>query len=282
MQFVTVATRSSPHFEACCARVGLEVTTLGLGGDYPGHGAKIHYLLDFLEGLPEGELVCYCDAYDVLWLRNPRGFEETFAALGQQMVISCEQYFYHQTWDKLWCRLRYPLCKGRFARYRYLNAGCFAGYAGPLRRILGQLGVERHTRCDQIPLTRLFLSGQEAIGLDYNQQLFGATGGREGYEELDFALEGGEVVNRHTGERPYLLHFPGKNVVGYNRVLKALGWDLQPLPEGPEDHLRYERDRRRNYTAERLGIDNYSLGLGERAALWGGLALLAVGWWKRR
>lgn len=267
MRLVTLSSRPGTPLEDSCARLGVPLTVLRR--PYPAHGAKVLYLREFLDELPSDELVCYCDAYDALWVRDPHGFEADFVSLGFPVVFSCEQYFCHKAWDKLAVRWRYPPARGRWRGYRYLNAGAFAGYAGALGEALARLRLEADSPCDQTPMNRLLLRD---CGLDYDQVLFGGTGGREGWEEQDFSFAEGGVRHGLTGTRPYLLHFPGRNVVGMNLVRRRLGWEEGA--ESVQDRIRYRHDRRRNRLARMLRQDRYGLELLEKGVTAAALLLL--------
>lgn len=290
MRFVTVATEEDERFErllGSCRHFGVNLVNLGKNRCYLGHGTKIVLLIEYLKTLDPGEIVVFTDAYDVLYVRDPGDLEVTFSAFDHPLVFSAEQNFAYADYDaslerkltrfRYW--LKYPRGKLPFTRYRFLHAGCFIGHAGHTLRVLGQLDVDETHMCDQTVLHEHFLQSPNDMVLDYAHRIFTNTAGRDGLEGLDFSIVGMGVRNNNTMTFPYIIHFPGRNLVGYNKIVEQLPHLGPPLPIAVQDLRRYRRMRKGNVVSNWLGIGNYTLTLLEtlgKLCLVGTLAVVVV------
>ncbi len=287
MRFVTFATDEPPRLDclrASCRHHGIPLERLGAGRPFVGHGTKIACLDDFCAGLPADEIVLYVDATDVLWLRPAAGLESAFLELGADIVFAAEQYFLYQQPGKFRRWLRHPAGRPPFPLRRFLNAGTFIGRAGALRRLFSACDIRPETPCDQTLFADRFIAGYDGVALDYAQGLFACTGGREGLEDIDYAIADGRLRDRHTGAEPYLIHFSGRNFVAYAQVRAQLNFS-GPAPEpDAEDWRRYRSKQRLNRFGARLGLDNYGRHLVEHTLRAAAIALAVivvalVAWW---
>jgi len=261
--FVTVATGSTDQAMALTesfALLGAHCLNLGEGKAYPAHGTKVVLLREYLAALAESDIVCYIDAFDVVLLRDLEDFENAFRHIGSAIVFYGESYF---TYKRNWLRRRIARRKlpsnAVQTEYRFLNAGCFVGYAAALRKFLHALPVDAQTPCDQTPMVDYWIQHSDELTLDYNHLLFTGTGGREGFEAQDFVFAGGMVNNALTGTLPFFAHFPGKNWVGMNRFLESWNVLRHRRPVTAEDQRRYQSDfassRKRMMKTRSFGIE---------------------------
>mgnify|MGYP001570236191 CR=1 FL=1 len=251
VHFVTVATgdrEQAAGLMESFARFGVSCVNLGAEKAYPAHGTKVVLLREFLADKPELEIICYVDAFDVLLIRDPIGIETAFEALKAEIVFYAEGYFTYKR--NRFCRFRAKRrLPSRFwtnTEYRYLNAGCIVGYAGPLRNFLAALPVGAHTPCDQTPMVDYWIKNPSKLALDFQQTLFTGTGGREGFEKEDFDFDSRSIRNRLTDTQPFFVHFPGKNWVGMNSFLDS--WGALRFRRRLEqiDMIRYQNNLKNN------------------------------------
>jgi len=263
MKFVTVDTNASPKTERLlrsCRWHGIPIDVIGGGRPYPYHGAKIQYLLEYLEAVSDDEAVMFVDGYDVVFLSGPEEIDAKFEAFGHPFVVSAEQNCNVDgglrvrlaTW------LDYP--KG-LKPYRFINTGTFVGRAGYMRALLQALDVQP-TDCEQTLMNRYFTRHRDAIALDYRQQIFTCTAGRTGLEEEDYEFAGGRLRNRITGSLPCVLHCPGKNYIGLEKLIAPLPIAGGAYQADAAERRRYRTSRFINRLNARIYPDNFAFHLG--------------------
>ena len=92
---------------------------------------KQRSLYEAVKGLPEQDLVCATDGFDVFFQRDADYIHEQFLSFGCDVVFSAERGYSHQY-------RRYQAFFENSATsspYKYLNAGSVIGYAGALKRL---------------------------------------------------------------------------------------------------------------------------------------------------
>lgn len=259
MKFVSIATRSSPRLvllKSSCAHNGIDLEILGEGEPYPGNGTKIKLLCDYLERLAPDEVVLYLDAYDTVFLAGSEEIEEKFRALGHPVVFSAEQNcsVNGSAWLRFDAWRRYP----RFRKpYRYINAGSLIGEAKPMLEALRRANIPPAAKSDQSLLHLFFVANPDVFSLDDRHTIFTCTAGRTGLEMDDYAVEGDRLRNRITGTLPCVLHCPGKNYYGLERLTAKLPFERAPYIPTRAEIRENRRSRRWNWVTARLGQDNY-------------------------
>jgi hypothetical protein len=69
IHIVTVATESKyyfPYLVESCKKHGLNLEVLGFGEKWTGFNMRFRLMTDYLKQLPENDIVCFVDGYDVL------------------------------------------------------------------------------------------------------------------------------------------------------------------------------------------------------------------------
>lgn len=236
---------------------------------------KLAVLHEYVSRLPPNRLVLALDFFDVVWMGCSRDLAETFRKFGRPLVFGAEVEPYPLTNASL-RRLPggYPVLPGRhhgdgavgkrlgfirkriFPRdpadvvrrqpYRYLNAGCIAGYAGALQQATGRMIANQFSNSyvldtplaasekeresmlvghdDQVAWHAYALRHPEEIALDYYAELFLNV---YGFDYTDFELRRGEVWARPFGRSLCLAHGNGaSNTAFFLRELQLLG--IQP------------------------------------------------------
>lgn len=182
---------------------GIKMQVLGVGDPWRSLLQKLETVGRSLQELPEDQIVLFVDGYDTIFLQPASVIQDRFLGFGRPTVFSAERCFYAPGNEGL--ARRYPSSP---TPYRYLNSGCYIGYAGPLATLLERVLERRAGYSDQSLLSRYFVDHQGEIALDRGAELFVATSGRP-YDD-DFVVEDETLLNTETGTRPCVLHTPGK------------------------------------------------------------------------
>ena len=127
----------------------------------PGGGQKLNCLRQYIEDLPDHDVVVFTDGFDVFWTRSLDEVVGRWLEMKSEVVFAAEKYLWPNK------HLRFPPCA---TPYRYLNSGCFIGRVGELKRILQTPLYD--SADDQLYIHHRFLSGLFSIKLDYEQYIF--------------------------------------------------------------------------------------------------------------
>lgn len=279
MKFITVDTAASPKLERLkrsCRHHGIPLEVIGEGRPYPGHGAKIEFVIEYLSAQDPDEIVMFVDGYDVVFLAGSGEIERKFNTFAHPMVFSTEQNC--NVNGGLFARFpvwfRYP--KGK-RPYRFINSGSYIGKAGYMRDFLQGADVPL-TASDQTVINQYFVSNPAKAALDCDQEIFTCTAGRTGLEEEDYRVEDGRLRNVVTNSLPCVLHCPGKNYIGLEKLVSKLPIAGEPYQPTVEEERKYRKSRFMNRITARLLPDNFLFHLildGLLIAL-GIIALIAV------
>ncbi|MXN64271.1 hypothetical protein GR183_05095 [Stappia sp. GBMRC 2046] len=258
MKFITVDTAASPKLERLmrsCRHHEIPLEVIGEGCPYPGHGAKIKYVIEYLSAQEPDEIVMFVDGYDVVFLTGGGEIERKFTASGHPLVFSTEQncnvnggFF---TRFPVW--FRYP--KGK-RPYRFINSGTYIGRAGYMRDFLRRADVPL-TASDQTVINRYFVDHPAELSLDCDQEIFTCTAGRTGLEEEDYRVEEGRLRNILTNSLPCVLHCPGKNYIGLEKLVSKLPIAGAPYKPTAEEERKYRKSRFMNRITARVLPDNF-------------------------
>ncbi|NRG19078.1 hypothetical protein HPQ64_15410 [Rhizobiales bacterium] len=258
MKFITVDTAASPKLERLrrsCRYHGIPLEVIGEGRPYPGHGAKIAYVIEYLSAQEPDEIVMFVDGYDVVFLAGAEEIERKFDAFGHPLVFSTEQNcnvnggFFSRF--PVW--LRYP--KGK-RPYRFINSGSYIGRAGYMREFLQRIDATQ-AASDQTVINRYYVKHPSELALDYDQEIFTCTAGRTGLEEEDYRVEDGRLRNLVTDSLPCVLHCPGKNFIGLEKIVSKLPIGGSPYKASETEARKYRKSRRINRINARLLPDNF-------------------------
>lgn len=172
---------------------------------------KYDLLGEYLRGMPDNEIVCVIDAYDVVLLEPLRKLEEVFKKTGARIVVAedCVP-------NVPWAGLIFGKCKGLL-----INAGTYIGYAGELRKMVSDI-CKAHDCKDKKLDDQRILAGycnSGSVHVDKARELFFLMC----YLNRDPKVSGGRIV--YNGVMPCILHAPAnKNVDG---LLRKLGYDVK-------------------------------------------------------
>jgi hypothetical protein len=129
-----------------------------------GGGMKINLMREYLQDVPDDDVVVFTDGYDVIYADNLETILERFEGFGSQVVFSAESVCWpHAEWAD-----RFPESE---TPYRYLNSGTYVGKAAALKRIMEWEPIADDAD-DQAYCQEVFFSGLYDIALDYEQYIF--------------------------------------------------------------------------------------------------------------
>ena len=186
---------------------------------WTGYVDKIFAMNEVLSCIPDDDLVCFIDAYDVLAWGGVEEIVAKFRAYNCQVLMSSELNCYPAE-----NRARYTetdqyvseyAMKTPQSHYRYLNSGGYLGTCRAIRRMLAWKSPdEMRDLCsrggDQNYFTEYYLAwaGDPDVGirLDDQQAIF------QSMYKVDlacFGFYGGRILNQVMGQSPCFLHFNG-------------------------------------------------------------------------
>jgi len=200
---------------------GLNVEVLGLGQPYKGNGRKFRYYLEYLQTVPENDIILFVDAYDVLILSDQKTILETFYKMNVPLLVSAETtcFPFRSLFNQ------YPPSSSRF---KYLNSGGIIGYAGYMKNLFHDIPSFKDHQSDQGVLTKHFLSHRNAYRLDYNAEMFISLH-EVARSELTYDKEKKKVFSLISSPCPCIIHgngIPAK--AHYQEIYDALFSETNP------------------------------------------------------
>jgi len=248
MHVCTVATHSDRYFpvlKASCERFQTKLVVLGWGEKWQGFAWKFSKMLEYLNALPDDEVVMFVDGYDVVLLQPPSIIEKRFRATGKPMIVAEDGS--HPT-----AIVRYFMSKCfHDVEGLSVNTGTYIGYAGYLKRFLHMLSWFSNDFAagenDQEVASRIWKQFPEMITVDERCEFFVTLYGGSlflpdnniswsEWPHIQWSNDGSLVVNNDSNESnnsvfPCVLHGPCNT--NLNDILIKLGYTI------PESVYRY-------------------------------------------
>ncbi|MGD8414287.1 MAG: PqqD family peptide modification chaperone, partial [Candidatus Latescibacterota bacterium] len=240
-----VAARQLKELKESAADQGILLRFLGEGVRRFDTRMKLTLLYEEVGRLPDDQIVCAVDGFDVFFCADAAAIEGKFRAMDCDCVISAERAYAHQ----------YPRYKALFDRvrtespYRYVNTGSIIGYAHALRKICAptlattfQSKMITPKSINQIKrwssklaeaagwkgfdknfiYSYVYYTDQQHVGkyvatnpdelrieLDHETELFWCTAWEWRDIRKHYRTGGNKIVNNHTGNAPMIVHVPG-------------------------------------------------------------------------
>ena len=176
VHFLTVATDKNKAYRLTksCDIHGININLLGegqswLGGDMssPGGAHKIKLLREYLELLPENDIVVFSDGYDSFIVNRENMKDEIvgrYLGFGSDIVFSGEK----TCWPDRSLASQYDT-KGD---YPYLNSGGFIGSVKGIKLLIDGMGEYSESDDDQLLYTQAYLSKEHDIKIDVEGYIF--------------------------------------------------------------------------------------------------------------
>ena len=179
-------------------------------------GRKLILTKQYLDTLPDSQIVMFCDAFDTLIIDSPKNILKKYQDFNHKFVVSAERNLWPT--DTPIMRTYFP---EQTTPYRFLNNGCWIGEAGYVRKVFDQMHVKylAEWESDQEVMQSWYIIRPDAIRLDVEARLFLNTFGTDIDKDIDYLS--GLVYDRASGAYPSVLHFngsEGKGPIVRNRV----------------------------------------------------------------
>ena len=232
LHVVTFATDESRlvYLKQSCKNSGLEITII-MKPSWNGYQDKILYIKEFLQNIPETDIVCFVDAYDVLGLSDKDEILKKFYSFNCELVIGAELNCYPGQNKQQYPQLEYS------TNYNYVNSGGYIGYKRaiskmfnwkPLNDVLSMCSDESGT--DQNYVTLYYISNYltDNILLDRECNIF-QNMHLVDWNEIYF--RNGRVVNKILDKTPCFLHFNGGVFWNHDRTINIMPVIIEKLQD---------------------------------------------------
>lgn len=228
LHFITVATKSSLYFPfliESCAKNDINLKVLGWGGEYTSHMYKIYSIMHYIDALPDNDIVCYFDAYDVIVLKNKTDIYDKFVHIRdatQRGFIVSHDIDNDNIVQTLVNFFMFPKCFDV-----RMNMGTFIAHVKDLKMVLGLLCSEfdgcTQKANDQEEFIRLCRKNKELfqkwITIDVTKEIFMVFGGG-GVTSVNVQ----QYIQQDTKSQPCIAHCPG--ICDMFPLIEYLGYDV--------------------------------------------------------
>jgi len=136
LHIVTVATNSEyyfPYLSESCKKHGKNLEVLGYGEVWQGFSWKFKLMIDYLTQLPQNDIVCFIDGYDVICVRNLHDLTDEFIKLKEKH--DCLIVIGHDKRSFIMNNIATNLFFGKCKKLD-INSGTYIGYVKDLLPIL--------------------------------------------------------------------------------------------------------------------------------------------------
>lgn len=190
---------------------------------------KILAMKDAVDLLPDDDIACFVDAYDVLVMSDVKEILQKFENYGRNILMSSElncyppenqsrydqieySVFEHEDANQIWGTDR---SQAITTNYKYMNSGGYIGYVKDLKRMFQWKTVDEMRQIcelggDQNFFTQYYLEFATDlvlnIGLDYQQEIFQSL---YKVDLRNFAFFDGRLYNHILKTYPCFVHFNG-------------------------------------------------------------------------
>ena len=224
LHIVTVATESKyyfPYLQESCRRNGKELEVLGYGEKWEGFNWKFKKMIEYLKELPEDDIVCFVDGYDVLCTRNLHELIPVFLEIkereGCKMVVGEDKL----SWINIYLKLMFSTCKNIS-----INSGTYIGIAKDLLQMIQQIYNlnPKNNADDQILLTKYCNMKPKHVCIDIHNELFLtlAYGGTPFTDLQNYITINNNIIS-YNNKQPFFMHAPGSS--NLDIIIKNLGYD---------------------------------------------------------
>ena len=225
MKLVTIATHSDgyfPYLKKSCERFGADLIVLGWGEKWTGYSFKSMLLQNFLKELPDDEIVCCIDSFDVILLRSLEDLEKSFRDFsemtGARVVVGYDRA--ENSIVKVLAEFQFGTCHGY-----PINAGTYMGYRKELSQMIDKIYSDPKLD-DQKLLTDYCRTNPNDIYVDSASIFFLTINNPLGKNFYDSKLMSIDKDNRlyYRGVRPFFAH--GNGNTNMNELIQLLGYSI--------------------------------------------------------
>jgi len=176
-----------------------------------GYIDKILYMIQTIKNIPDDDVVCFIDAYDVLINSTSYEILDKFKSYNCRLLIgaelNCFPSDYKGQMDEVGNALHLP------TRNKYINSGGYIGYKKDIHALLTWKSPQEIEHIcsyggDQTYFIEYYLHNhmKHSISLDYTSKIF-QNMHLISWKEIDF--RGGRVYNNVLNTYPSFVHFNG-------------------------------------------------------------------------
>lgn len=160
---------------------GIDIINLGkghewIGGDMsgPGGGQKVNLLYDYIQDLPDHDVVLFCDGYDVFFADTTEEIFRRFIEMGNRcdILFSAEKYCWPDTELESIFETQNSQLDDEYVDtpFKYLNSGLFIGRVSEIKKMIPDRISP--TSDDQLYYQKKYLSGEQKISIDSECYIF--------------------------------------------------------------------------------------------------------------
>ena len=196
-------------------------------GSWNGYVDKIITMMNLLKDIPDDDIVCFIDAYDVLSFSGQAEILSKFKEYNCKLVLSGELTCYPDKYQGRYNEI-YAIKTDYIppSNFKYVNSGGYIGYKKAIMELLLWKPLEEiHIICekggDQNYFSEYYLEygldNDKGLKIDVGQQLFQSMNKTE---FGDFEFINGRLHNKILNNFPCFAHFNGFNM--YNMQIVNL------------------------------------------------------------
>jgi GR25 family glycosyltransferase involved in LPS biosynthesis len=150
--------------------IGENVEWEGTDMTSTGGGHKVNILREYVETLPDNDVLLFTDAYDILYNDTIDVITKRYLEFKKKVVFGAEEWCWP---DKKLAPKFKKIKDPNKTKYQYLNSGMFMGVVSEIKEMLNDedFAVE-NSGDDQLYYQNVFLSGKYDIILDYEGYIF--------------------------------------------------------------------------------------------------------------
>ena len=160
---------------------GINVINLGKGKEWtggdmfgPGGGQKVNLLYDYIQDLPDHDVVLFCDGYDVFFTDTTEEIVRRFIEMGNRcdIIFSAERYCWPDKSLESEFIIKNLQLNNEYVDtpFKYLNSGLFIGRVGEIKKMIpDKIGASDD---DQFYYQKKYLSGEQKIIIDSECYIF--------------------------------------------------------------------------------------------------------------
>jgi len=226
LHIVTVATESQyyyPYLVDSCERNGKKLQVLCMGEEWQGFNWRFTKMINYLKTLPQNDIVCFVDGYDVVCCRNLKELPDVFLEIKKR--TGCKIVVGHEKLSFLNGLLAYTYF-GR-CNNSYINAGTYIGTVNDLLEILPKIYAlnPKDDADDQVLITKYCKKNSSEIYCDTENQLFLTVVRSLSQidEFIDIDVKNGTVT--YNNNNPFFIHAAGNGYL--DNVIHKLGYSIE-------------------------------------------------------
>jgi hypothetical protein len=223
MRLVTIATHSDMYFpflKKSCHKYNSPITVLGWGQPWPGFSFKSKLMKEYLIDVPDDEIVCVIDSFDVLLLRPIQELESFFRnyseLTGVRIIVGFD--LKPSTLVSSINQLQFGTCHGLS-----LNAGTYIGFVKEIKKMINEIYTDPSLD-DQVLLTEYVQKYPHRVHIDTSSLFFLTINNPTGEFMYDTHIKIQEDMLYYRGIRPFFAH--GNGNTDMTRLIKELGYKI--------------------------------------------------------